>query len=155
MSAQADILIREARSGDVDRLCDLLGILFALESDFVCDRSRQQRGLRILMGNGGCRVMVAECGSRVVGMCTGQIVVSTAEGGPALLVEDVVVDLSWRRRGVARALLGRLDLWAAAHGVARMQLFADGDNIAGLEFYRRLNWRRTRLVCLRKMVDGT
>ena len=38
-------------------------------------------------------VLVAEYNKKVVGMCTGQLLVSTAEGGFKVIVEDVVVFL--------------------------------------------------------------
>ena len=82
-------------------------------------------------------------------MCTGQLVVSTAEGGPALLVEDVVVDANHRGRGVGRALLAALADWARGRGVRRLQLLADGTNGPALAFYDRLGWRATALVCRR------
>lgn len=45
----------------------------------------------MLIANQWATVLVAETSGKVVGMATGQLTISTAEGGPALLVEDVVV----------------------------------------------------------------
>ena len=111
--------------------------------------ARQQQGLALLLDDERARVLVAERADGVVGMCTGQLVVSTAEGGPALLVEDVVVDANHRGRGVGRALLAALADWASGRGVRRLQLLADGTNGPALAFYDRLGWRATALVCRR------
>ena len=134
---------------DLERLVGLLDLLFTIEADFRPDPARQQQGLALLLDDRRARVLVAERAGNVVGMCTGQLVVSTAEGGPALLVEDVVVDANHRGRGVGRALLAALADWARGRGVRRLQLLADGSNGSALAFYDRLGWRATALVCRR------
>ena len=77
-------------------LVALLRQLFAIEEDFRIDEERQRRGLAMLLDNPQALILVAEAAGRVIGMCSGQLLVSTAEGGPALLVEDVVVAEGFR-----------------------------------------------------------
>ena len=149
MTSDERITVRPARMEDLERLVGLLGLLFAMEEDFCFDAARQRQGLALLLDDERARVLVAERADGVVGMCTGQLVVSTAEGGPALLVEDVVVDANHRGRGVGRALLAALADWASGRGVRRLQLLADGSNGPALAFYDRLGWRATALVCRR------
>ena len=127
----------------------LLDLLFAIEADFRPDPARQRQGLALLLDDRRAKVLVAELTDGVVGMCTGQLVVSTAEGGPALLVEDVVVDPDHRGRGIGRAMLAALADWARGRGVRRLQLLADANNGPALAFYDRLGWRATALVCWR------
>lgn len=100
----------------------------------------------------GC-VLVAEAQGLVVGMCTGQVLVSTAEGGLSLLVEDVVVAEQWRGRGVGCLLLAAINDWARANKVSRLQLLTDRNNIPALDFYRSLGWQITELICLRTFVQ--
>ena len=149
MRAEERCIVRAARPTDVEQMVRLLDLLFAMEADFRPDPARQRQGLALLLDDGRARVLVAERADGVVGMCTGQLVVSTAEGGPALLVEDVVVDPHHRGRGVGRALLAALADWARGRGVRRLQLLADGTNGPALAFYDRLGWRATALVCRR------
>ena len=149
MTSDERLTVRPARMEDLERLVGLLDLLFTIEADFRPDPARQQQGLALLLDDERARVLVAERADGVVGMCTGQLVVSTAEGGPALLVEDVVVDANHRGRGVGRALLAALADWARGRGVRRLQLLADGTNGPALAFYDRLGWRATALVCRR------
>ena len=141
--------MRAARPTDVARMVGLLDLLFAIEADFRPDPARQRQGLALLLDDRRAKVLVAELTDGVVGMCTGQLVVSTAEGGPALLVEDVVVDPDHRGRGIGRAMLAALADWARGRGVRRLQLLADANNGPALAFYDRLGWRATALVCWR------
>ena len=95
-------------------------------------------------------VLVAEADGAVIGMVTAQLVISTAEGGDAGILEDLVVDEAHRRTGVGRRLLAAAEAWARARGATRLQLLADVENGPALDFYARTGWSRTQLVCLRR-----
>ena len=146
------LIIRQATPADIETMIALLKELFRIETDFTIDEVRQQRGLELLVAGDvrQCRVLVAEIDGEVVGMCTAQVVVSTSEGGPAALVEDVVVSEKWQRRGVGTRLLEEMQAWAGSVGITRLQLLADQDNRPAFEFYETQGWNPTRLVCLRK-----
>jgi len=147
--ADIRVKIRTAEPADIDRLVFLLATLFAIEEDFVFDEQRQRRGLALMLENERGRVLIAEAEGQVVGMCTGQLLVSTAEGGLSLLVEDVVVDEQWRGCGIGRLLMAAISDWARTKKVSRLQLLADRNNIPALDFYRSLGWHTTELICLR------
>lgn len=141
--------VRTAQPADLDSLVSLLAELFSIEQDFVFDELRQRRGLALMLENERGCVLVAEVEGQVVGMCTGQLLVSTAEGGLSLLVEDVVVQEQWRGRGVGRLLVEAISDWARVNKVSRLQLLADRNNVPALDFYRIMGWHKTELICLR------
>jgi GNAT superfamily N-acetyltransferase len=145
-----DLQIRHAAVADLDAMVRLLGVLFSLERDFRPDATRQRRGLAMLLGDPRAAVLVAARGGDVVGMGTVQLVVSTAEGDLAALVEDVVVEERERGRGVGRRLLAALGEWARARSAERLQLLTDRENAPALRFYERTGWQPTALVCLRR-----
>ncbi|CAI8784433.1 GNAT family N-acetyltransferase [Methylococcus capsulatus] len=147
-----DILIRPAETRDIEAMVELLGTLFSIEADFTFDPDRQRRGLALLIGSSADRVLVAECEGRVIGMCSVQTLISTAEGGPVGLVEDMVVARAFRGKGIGRRLLGEIERWAADAGLTRLQLLADRTNEPALTFYDRRGWERTALIGLRKML---
>lgn len=144
--------IRNARHGDMETLVELLGELFSLEADFSPDEGKQRRGLKMLLDGCGKHrcVKVADIDGAVIGMCTAQLMISTAEGAFSALVEDLVVHPAYRRQGAGRALLDAVELWARDHGASRLQLLADRDNDPGLAFYKTRSWKHTRLICLKK-----
>jgi len=145
-----ELHIRTAEPADLPVLVRLLGDLFSIESDFAADAARQRIGLALLMADRRAAVLVADRAGAVAGMVTGQLVVSTAEGGLSALVEDLVVDAAERGKGVGRALLAAIEGWAESRGATRLQLLADRENAPALTFYEREGWRTTRLVCLRQ-----
>lgn len=142
--------LRTAVASDIESLQHLLEALFTIEQDFTPDREKQRRGLELLLETRNAHVVVAEEAGKVVGMATLQLVISTAEGGPAGLIEDVVVDESHRGRGIGQALMDHLSAWAGERGLTRLQLLADRDNGPALDFYRKQGWTTTRLIALRK-----
>jgi len=142
--------LRKARRQDLEPLTSLLKLLFTIEADFGFDAARQHRGLSQMLENDRGCILVAEEAGQVIGMCTGQVVISTAEGGPAVLVEDVVVEPGYRGRGVGRELMAAMAGWGLEQGATRLQLLADKNNFSALSFYERIGWRMTALVCLRQ-----
>ena len=142
--------IRQATEGDIPVIAELLHELFAIEADFTPNYALQARGLSLLMASDHSVIFVAEVKGEVVGMCTAQVVVSTAAGGEVGTVEDVVVDIEHRGKGIGASLLETMEQWAADRGLARLQLLADLDNHTGIRFYRSHAWNPTNLACWMK-----
>jgi GNAT superfamily N-acetyltransferase len=144
------IKLRPAQHADIETLLHLLEALFSIEQDFTHDREKQQRGLEMLLQAPDAYVAVAEHAGEVAGMATLQLLISTAEGAPSGLIEDVVVHASHRGQGIGEALMNHLITWAKKKGVTRLQLLADRDNQPALDFYRKQGWETTSLIALRK-----
>jgi GNAT superfamily N-acetyltransferase len=149
-----EVLIRQGHVQDIEDLIDLLRELFSIEEDFEFNEALQRRGLEQMLGDvsGKC-IMVAERSGRVIGMCSAQILISTAEGGPAVMIEDMVVRSGYRGTGIGKGLLIATESWSVKKGVTRIQLLADKNNLPALEFYRKNEWATTRLICLRKKIE--
>ncbi|OEH87009.1 GNAT family N-acetyltransferase [Desulfuribacillus stibiiarsenatis] len=143
--------IRKAEQTDIPCLVNLLGILFSIEHDFTVDRYKQQQGLeRMLADPERCCIMVCERNHHVIGMCTAQFVISTAEGGLSSIIEDLVVEQEYRGSGVGKKLLNAVEDWSLKNGAKRIQLVADKNNTPALDFYKKNGWNATQLICLHK-----
>ena len=110
--------------------------------------------MELLLASPTAHAVVDETDERVIGMATAQLLISTAEGGPALLVEDLVVIPGQQNCGVGSGLLQALAAWGRAHGASRMQLLADRTNTTALHFYKNRGWQKTQLICLRNSSTG-
>ena len=143
------LLLRRAVYGDIAILSDMLKGLFAIEEDFQYSPELQHQGLALLLNSTRATIIVAEDTTGILGMVTGQILISTAEGGPSLHIEDLYVQQRARGNGVGRKLLEEIGKWGLSHGARRMQLLADRTNRNGLEFYAHNGWQPTQLICLR------
>ena len=138
--------IRTATKEDIPAMAELLHQLFAIEIDFTPDYAKQVRGLELLIKHETARILIAEIDQQIVGMCTVQILVSTAMGCEVGAVEDVVIDVSRRGQGIGSALMLELERWAVSNGLGRLQLRADRDNSPALCFYRQQGWKHTNLI---------
>lgn len=146
-----DYIIRNAVDTDIPSLIALLRILFSIETDFQIDESKQRMGLEMMLKDYTNRcIVVAEIEAQVVGMCTVQLLVSTAEGGVVALIEDLVVKNEYRRTGIGKQLLLAIEKWSAGKGAKRLQLLADRNNTPALKFFQKMSWNNTQLICLRK-----
>ena len=145
--------LRPAIPADIDSLIRLLEQLFTIEQDFTVNPDNQRRGLELMMQSDTAYMVVAEQADEVVGMASLQILISTADGGRAGLIEDLVVNAEHRGMGIGRSLIEHLIGWAEQQGLTRLQLLADLDNQPALDFYTKQNWQRTRLLAFRKILQ--
>jgi GNAT superfamily N-acetyltransferase len=140
-----------ATEADLPAMADLLYELFTLESDFKPERQKQIAGLNLILDTPEIgRLFVLRVDNRVVGMANALITVSTAQGAPVLLLEDVIVSRAARGGGLGRRLVEHVCDWARAQGMARVTLLADKDNAKALAFYDRLGFERSAMVVRRK-----
>ena len=146
------ITIRNAKPSDIPQLVKLLKELFIIEADFDFDQEKQACGLNLLLSSNKDCILVAQLlnDNKVLGMCTVQTLISTAEGGPVGLLEDLVVAAEFRHQGIGAKLLVEAVNWAECQGLKRLQLLADKNNLPALNFYQKQGWNSTQLVCLRK-----
>ena len=138
--------IRTATIDDIPAMAELLHELFAIEADFTPDYDTQIRGLGMLIESESAKIFVAEDNGHVVGMCTIQVIISTAMGMEVGAMEDVVIDVDHRGKGIGSAMMCLVEQWARAKGLGRLQLLADKDNGPALCFYRQQGWKHTNLI---------
>ena len=132
----SSIEIGDATAADIPAMVVLLNELFSIERDFVPDAAKQERGLRLILDNPAIgRIFVARLAGQVVGMASLLFTVSTAEGGLAAVLEDVIVAAPYRRLKLGRRLVRHARQWAEEQGIVRLTLLADRNNGPALRFY--------------------
>lgn len=118
-----EITIRPGQAGDIQSLVDLLKELFAIEEDFDFNASKQRKGIELILSDvsGQRCIFVADKADVAIGMCSAQILISTAEGGPAAVIEDMAVLRDYRGKGIGKSLLNAVESWAINKGITRLQ----------------------------------
>ena len=136
-----DVRFEQAKASDLQRLVELLGILFESEAEFSADAEKQRVALQaILADTGKGKIYVAREGRQVVAMASLLYTISTAEGGKAAIFEDLVVAPEHRKRGIGEALLKHVVNEARAEGVLRITLLTDMQNERAQAMYRRVGF---------------
>jgi ribosomal protein S18 acetylase RimI-like enzyme len=144
------IRMRPGRRADVPQLCALLEILLTQEPEFSPDLERQTRGLNLIIADPDVgRIYCATEGDAVVGMVSILFTVSTAEGGRAAWLEDMIVHPDWRGQGIGEALLREAVNGAQSAGCTRISLQTDSDNIGAQRLYQRIGFERSRMLTFR------
>lgn len=151
----SDAVVDFATAADLGALADLLAELFTLESDFRPARDKQLAGLRLILESPQVgRLFALRVDGKVAGMANALITVSTAEGKPVMLLEDVIVGAAWRGRGFGRLLVEHVIAWAGEAGMARVTLLADKENVPALAFYAALGFMPSAMTVLRRTVQN-
>jgi len=144
-----NMMIRRATQSDQEVLTQLLADLFTIETDYVIDHAKQKSGLMLLLADTGKNIIfVADCGQDIQGMVTAQLVVSTAAGGYAVLLEDMIVRENYRGHDIGSALFAAVKNWADEKGAKRIQLLTDQRNQPALIFYEKLGFSESSMCGL-------
>lgn len=139
--------IRPARPQDLDRVAALWGLITdhhaSLDPLFRMRRGPVAEGelrelLRALQRDPDAEILLCEVDGSAVGLCIVRI-----DRAPPILEEteraeisDVGVRPQWRRRGIARALVGAAEDWVRDRGVARVEIQVAAHNREGQAFWR-------------------
>lgn len=152
-----EVKFEAAKSADLPRLVELLGMLFESEAEFAANPEKQRAGLQAILADPmKGTVFVARDGRQVVAMASLLYTVSTAEGGKAALFEDLVVAPEHRKRGIGQALLKHVVAEARKEGVLRITLLTDMQNERAQAMYRRAGFVGSPMKPMRlKIKKGT
>ena len=144
------IRIEPAILDDLPDLVALLHDLFSMEADFVPDKEKQERGLRLILEQPSRgRIFVMRNDHRIIGMINLLITISTAEGGFVLLLEDVVIDQEHRGQGYGSKLLDHAIAFAKQKNFLRITLLTDKWNDASKRFYLQRGFVESDMIPLR------
>lgn len=146
--------IDTATPADIPQLCELLAILFSEEDEFTPDAARQAAALNEILARpeSGC-ILVLRRGETLAGMVSLLYTVSTACGGKAALLEDMIVRPPLRGEGLGGRLLEAAIARAQQKGCLRITLLSERANDGALRFYQRRGFRISGMLPLRLMLE--
>jgi len=146
--------IEQATLEDLPQLADLLFDLFTQEADFVPNRAKQLRGLRLILEqpNRG-RIFVLRLNGVILGMINLLFTISTAEGGFVVLLEDVVVHRDYRGQGYGDKLLHHAIEYAKKKDFLRITLLTDRLNEDGQRFFKAHGFFVSKMIPMRLVLS--
>jgi hypothetical protein len=107
-----ELIFRKAKENDIDCSFGLLARLFTVVTDFAVDRDRQKVGLFLLFKDRGRKaIFAAENKGVVICLVTCQLVIFTAVGGYAILLEDMFIDKLSRHNRIRTSLIQMVQKW--------------------------------------------
>ena len=149
----ANVVIEPATEADLDELSELLGGLFAQESDFRPDKDKQLRGLRLIFEQPSRgRVFVLRRDGAIVGMINLLFTISTAEGGFVIVLEDLVVHKQYQAHGYGSKLLQHAIDFAKQKNFLRITLLTDRPENLAQGFFRRHGFVESSMIPMRLLI---
>ena len=150
MNVIEGLRVEPATLDDLPELTELLFELFSQEGDFIPNREKEMRGLRLLLEQPSRgRVFVLRSPIKIVGMINLLITISTAEGGFVLVLEDLIVHNEYRRQGFGTQLLNYAIEFAKKKKFLRITLLTDKPNEKLKRFFAKNGFVESNMIPMR------
>jgi ribosomal protein S18 acetylase RimI-like enzyme len=144
------VRLRDATSGDISRIVEAWGELARIHEQmnpgFTLSRSwRRAYGdyLFALLGRQDALVVLAESGEHLAGLAIGRIIMLPAffKHRRRGYIQDVYTREAYRRLGVARQMVERIQRWLHEQGVRRVELTVAVPNARAQAFWESLGYQ--------------
>jgi diamine N-acetyltransferase len=144
--------VRPAQDDDYEGIGAVLAEADFLHSTTLPDVFRQpdvpgrsREYIAELIDSPDSALIVADCESRIVGAAVAKVIEAPAlpvmVPRRLVVVSDVVVLKDYRRCGIGRALMERIERWAGEQGASHVELSVYEFNKPAISFYRKLGFR--------------
>jgi ribosomal protein S18 acetylase RimI-like enzyme len=98
--------------------------------------------------------LVVREGREILGMVNLLFTISTAEGSPVVLMEDLIIHSKRRGKGLGSQLLEHAIKFAQGRGLSRITLLTEGANSKAIKFYQRHGFTSSTMVPMRLHLPG-
>ena len=140
------LAVRAATQADLPRLLELLGqmddSMYPRRDD--ADEASRLRAFQEIAADPRQHLLIAEADGRIVGTVHLIVIPHFSRScKPSSLLESMVVDEAFRRKGVGAALLREAQRLAREAGCYKLALSSNLARRGAHRFYSRLGWKRT------------
>tara|TARA_B100000965_G_scaffold95157_1_gene77677 strand:+ start:398 stop:880 length:483 start_codon:yes stop_codon:yes gene_type:complete len=152
--SEKSVNIVPATAEDLPQLVELLMDLFDMEGDFEPNYSKQENGLKLVIGhpNRG-RILVIKSSTKIIGMVNMLFTISTAEGGLALTLEDFIIHPMNRGMGYGKLLLNTVKDFAKNKDFKRITLLTDKISEESQRFFKDQGFNFSKMIPMRMYLD--
>jgi ribosomal protein S18 acetylase RimI-like enzyme len=142
--------IRIACPEDIEYLVDLLNELFSLDLEFEPNKELQRKGLLTIIENPELGSILVKCfDHKIIGMVSVLYSISTALGGKAGVLEDMIINEKYRAKGIGSELLESAIRFAKENNCLRLTLLTDFNNETAIEFYKKFGFYKSQMIPMR------
>lgn len=142
-----DELIRELRTDDLPWLARLYKQFWGDNSDM----ERMRSNFESLRRTPGYLFLVAESRGRLVGTVRGVVCASLyGDCRPFMVVDDVIVDVNWRRQGIGSRLLWSLEQRAIVSDCEYITFVTERERTGAQRFYSSMGYALDAYVGFKK-----
>jgi GNAT superfamily N-acetyltransferase len=135
---------------DIPELIRLLTILFSQDIEFEPNREKQYEGLFQIINHPAIgEILVLKGDGKIIGMVSLLYSISTALGGKVAILEDMVIEPSFRNLGLGSELLKTAIEFAEERKCLRITLLTDFDNETAIHFYENFNFSKSSMIPMR------
>ena len=146
--------ISAAKITDIPQICQLLAFLFDQEKEFTPNADKQAAALQHIISKPEVGIiLLARHEDKILGMVSLLYTISTACGGKAAMLEDMIVHPDWRNAGLGALLLSSAIAHARSGNCLRITLLTDAENHAAQRFYSRHGFTSSTMIPLRLALD--
>lgn len=146
--------IEPATIEDMRQMVELLIALFKEEADFNPDKSKQEQGLRMILEQPKSgRIFVLRTDHQIIGMINLLFTISTAQGGPVILLEDLIIHPEHRRQGYGGRLLEHAVAFAKKKDFKRITLLTDKISAESQQFFQEHGFRFSSMIPMRMVME--
>lgn len=141
-----DITLRAARMGDsiaIARLVTQLG--------YPTTPAEMEGRLKRLLSHPEYTTVVAETSNEVVGMVGAYVGHALEFDSRYGRLTGLIVDASWRRRGLGKALMKHIESWLREQGASSVTLTSGKQRLDAHRFYEAIGYDATGLRFLKRL----
>lgn len=147
--------IRTAIIGDLEKLISLLNLLFSQDIEFEPDYVKQKNGLKKIIENPEIgEILVLTIDGNIIAMVSLLYSISTALGGKAAILEDMIVDKEFRSKNYGTELINEAIRYARSKNILRLTLLTDYDNESAIQFYGKAGFEKSKMIPMRLVLSA-
>ena len=142
------ISVRRATADDATELARMLNVFDGIGA------TPEQVAARMQACQGVLTTYLGEIDGQPVGFACLRLAPHLQGDEPYAELTDIYVDAPFRRHGVARALIARIEATARAAGASEMVIITDFDNAVAQSAYRAAGYADWALAMRKRFSDG-
>ena len=148
----SNIEIRRLVEKDLESLAKLYKQFWSVESDQKMMKGKFQE----LNNNPKYIILCATINKDVVGSIMG-IICDELYGQcrPFLIMEDLIVDKPYRKKGIGKALMTELENFAVDNGCTQIQFITENDRQDAISFYESLGYNKRTHIGFKKTLSNS